>query len=318
MLLRHARNPSILHLKKKIFKSLKPEIYQRLMIMREDKIEEVATELLTKAAIFLPNDVKTELKRAYQKENSEMGKSQLRAILENIAAAEQLNKPVCQDTGIISFFVKGRTVDYKKVELALRRATVKATKFTPLRPNAVHPITRINTGDNTGVNIPGITWLYEDVNYIEITVALKGFGSENTTALHMLPPGEGVKGLKRVVLETAVRAGGQPCPPVILNIGIGGTVDLTFKMAKLAMIRPLGVRHPEEAIAKLEREILELVNQTGIGPMGLGGKITALDVKIEYAHSHTGSLPIGINFQCWADRRATARIHSDGSVEIVK
>jgi fumarate hydratase subunit alpha len=288
------------------------------MIMKEDKIEEAATQLLRKASIFLPNDVKTELKRAYQKETSEMGKTQLRAILDNIAAAEQLNKPVCQDTGIISFFVKGRTIDYKKVESALRRATVKATETTPLRPNSVHPVTRKNTGDNTGVNIPGITWLYEDVDYMEITVALKGAGSENMTTLYMLPPGESVKGLKRVVLETVVRAGGQPCPPVILNLGIGGTVDLTFKMAKLAMIRPLGVRHPEKAMAKLESEILELVNQTGVGPMGLGGKITALDVKIEYAHCHTASLPIGINFQCWADRRATAKIYPDGSVEMVK
>ena len=288
------------------------------MIMKEDIIEETAAQLLRKASIFLPNDVKTELKRAYQKETSETGKTQLRTILDNIAAAEQLNKPVCQDTGIISFFVKGRTIDYKKVEAALRRATVKATETTPLRPNAVHPVTRKNTGDNTGVNIPGITWLYEDVDYIEITVALKGAGSENMTTLYMLPPGESVKGLKRILLETVVRAGGQPCPPVILNLGIGGTVDLTFKMAKLAMIRPLGVRHPEKAMAKLEQEILKLVNQTGVGPMGLGGKITALDVKIEYAHCHTASLPIGINFQCWADRRATARIHLDGSVEMVK
>jgi fumarate hydratase subunit alpha len=101
-------------------------------------------------------------------------------------------------------------------------------------------------------------------------------------------------------------------------LGIGGTVDLTFKMAKLAMMCPLGVRHPEEVMAKLEREILELVNQTGVGPMGLGGKITALDVKIEYAHCHTASLPIGINFQCWADRRATARIHSGGSIEVME
>jgi fumarate hydratase subunit alpha len=289
-----------------------------LLTMEKNKIEEVAIQLLREASIILPKDVKDALKRAYQNETSELGKTQLKAILDNITAAEQLNKPVCQDTGIISFFIRSRSLDYRNVEIALKKATVKATEDIPLRPNAVHPINRKNTGDNTGVYIPGVTWLYDDVDYMEITAVLKGGGSENMNILYMLPPGEGTRGLKRVVLETVVRAGGQPCPPVILNLGIGGTVDLTFKIAKLAMIRPLGVRHPEEDIAKLEREILELVNATGIGPMGLGGKTTALDVKIEYAHCHTASLPIGINFQCWADRRTTARIYPDGSVEMVK
>ncbi|MDK2795743.1 MAG: fumarate hydratase subunit alpha [Archaeoglobaceae archaeon] len=285
--------------------------------MERDKIEEVAIQLLRKASIFLPIDVKNALKKAYETETSETGRTVLKTILDNIAAAEQLNRPVCQDTGIVSFFVKGRAIDYKVIESALIKATIEATKSIPLRPNAVHPITRKNSGDNTGVRIPGISWLYKDTDYLEITATIKGAGSENMTALYMLPPGEGVKGLIRVVLESVVRAGGQPCPPVILNIGLGGTVDLTFKMAKLAMIRPLGVRHPEDDIAKLESKILDLVNQTNVGPMGLGGKTTALDVKIEYAYCHTASLPIAINFQCWADRRATARIHPDGSVEMI-
>jgi fumarate hydratase subunit alpha len=284
----------------------------------EKKIEEVAYKLLREASIVLPNDVKDALRRAYESEISESGKTELKAILDNIEAAEQMNKPVCQDTGLISFFIKSRSLDFEKVESALKKATVKATEDVPLRPNAVHPLNRKNTGDNTGAHIPGITWLHHDAEYMEITAALKGAGSENMSMLYMLPPGEGVRGLKRVVLESVVRAGGQPCPPVVVNLGVGGTVDLAFKMAKLAMIRPLSMRHPEEAVAKLEGEILELVNATGVGPMGLGGKTTALDVKIEYAHCHTASLPVAINFQCWADRRATARIHQDGSVELVK
>lgn len=286
--------------------------------MKTDKIEEAVVEVLKKAATILPNDVKEALKKAYESETSEPGKTQLKAILDNIIAAEQSSRPVCQDTGIVSFYVRGRSLDhenYKNLKATLVRATMRATESIPLRPNAVHPITRKNTGDNTGVNIPEITWLYDDVDYLEITGVLKGGGSENQNTLYMLPPGEGVKAIKRVILESVVRAAGQPCPPVIINIGVGGTVDITFKKAKLAMIRPLGVRHPEEAIAKLEREIFELVNATGVGPMGLGGKITALDVKIEYAYCHTASLPVAINFQCWADRRATARIYPDGSVE---
>ncbi|MDH5816317.1 MAG: fumarate hydratase [Candidatus Nezhaarchaeota archaeon] len=285
--------------------------------MRASLIEEVAFQLIKRASVVLPKDVKTSLQRAYEEETSNLGKTQLKAIIDNIAIAERLGSPVCQDTGIVSFFVKGRNLDYKVLEESLRQATIRATKEVPLRPNAVHPLTRKNSGNNTGLHIPGITLIYEDADYVDLTVALKGGGSENMSALYLIPPGEGIEGVKRVVLETIVNAGGQPCPPTVVNIGIGGTVDLTFKLAKIAMIRPLGVRHPEEEVARLERDLLELINSTGIGPMGLGGRTTALDVKIEYAHCHTASLPVGINLQCWADRRATARIYPDGSWKIL-
>jgi fumarate hydratase subunit alpha len=285
--------------------------------LEADKLEEVAFRLLKKASTILPRDVKEALKKAYESESSQLGKTQLEAILDNITAAQQLGKPICQDTGMVAFFIKARSIDYAEAEEALRKATIRATKNVPLRPNAVHPITRKNTGNNTGTHIPAITWLYENVDYMEVTTVLKGTGSENMSSLHILPPGEGIKGIKRIILETVIKAGGQPCPPTVINIGLGGTLDLTFKLAKLALIRPIGVRHPEEAIASLEKEILQLVNATGVGPMGLGGKTTALDVKIEYAHCHTGSLPVGINFQCWADRRAVARIYSNGLVEML-
>jgi fumarate hydratase subunit alpha len=285
--------------------------------MKSSIIEEVAFQLIKKASIVLPADVKASLQRAYEEETSKLGKTQLKAILDNVTAAEQMGRPVCQDTGIVSFFIKGRSLDYKGFEETLKRATVRATKEVPLRPNAVHPLTRRNSGDNTGVHIPGVTYMYEDTDHVELTVMLKGAGSENMSALYMISPSEGVNGIKRAVLETVVRAGGQPCPPIVVSIGIGGTVDLTFKLAKMALTRPLGMRHPEEEVAKLERELLAIINSTGIGPMGLGGKITALDVKIEYAYCHTASLPVGVNIQCWADRRATARIYPNGSWEIL-
>jgi fumarate hydratase subunit alpha len=285
--------------------------------MKSSIIEEVAFQLIKKASIVLPADVKASLQRAYEEETSKLGKTQLKAILDNVTAAEQMGRPVCQDTGIVSFFIKGRSLNYKGFEETLKRATVRATKEVPLRPNAVHPLTRRNSGDNTGVHIPGVTYMYEDTDHVELTVMLKGAGSENMSALYMISPSEGVNGIKRAVLETVVRAGGQPCPPIVVSIGIGGTVDLTFKLAKMALMRPLGMRHPEEEVAKLERELLAIINSTGIGPMGLGGKITALDVKIEYAYCHTASLPVGVNIQCWADRRATARIYPNGSWEIL-
>jgi len=285
--------------------------------MKLSIVEEAAFQSIKKASIVLPADVKSSLQRAYEEETSELGKTQLKAILDNVVVAEQMGRPVCQDTGIVSFFVRGRSLDYKGFEEALRRATIRATKEVPMRPNAVHPLSRRNSGDNTGVHIPSITYIYEDVDFVDLTVTLKGAGSENMSALYMVSPGEGMNGIKRAVLETVVRAGGQPCPPIVVNVGIGGTVDLTFKLAKVAMTRPLGARHPEEEVAELERELLALVNSTGIGPMGLGGKITALDVKVEYAHCHTASLPVGVNIQCWADRRATARIYPDGSWELL-
>jgi len=285
--------------------------------LKTSVVEEVALQLIKRASIALPKDVKEALRRAYEEESSKLGKTQLKTILDNVVVAEQMDRPVCQDTGIVSFFIKGRSLDYKAFEEALRRATVRATREVPLRPNAVHPLTRENSGDNTGAHIPGITYIYEDTDYIDLVVVLKGAGSENMSALYMISPGEGVSGVKRAVLETVVRAGGQPCPPIVVNVGVGGTVDLTLKLAKIALTRPLGARHPEEEVARLERELLALINSTGIGPMGVGGKMTALDVKIEYAHCHTASLPVGVNIQCWADRRATARIYPDGSWEIL-
>jgi len=286
------------------------------MAFRPKIFKDVGKELLRKASIRLPPDVKKALKSAYREERSELARLQLKTILDNIDLAEKLGRPLCQDTGLISFFLKSReALNFKEIQDSLRSATAEATVNIPLRPNAVHPLSRKNTGNNLGAHIPDIQWLFEDEDYIELTAVLKGTGAENMSALAILPPSGGVEGIKRFVVESVVRAGGKPCPPVILCVGVGGTVDLTFRLAKLALLRPLGERNREKDIAKLEGELLKLVNETGIGPMGLGGRSTALDVKIEYAHCHTGSLPVGVNFECWADRRAAARIYPDRSVE---
>jgi len=248
-------------------------------------LEEVGYELLRRAAIILPQDVKQALKSAYEEETSETAKTELRNILDNIENAERMGKPLCQDTGIVSFYIRSREIpNFGELSRALEKATVEATKKIPLRPNAVHPLTRKNTGNNVGNHIPNINWLYEDIDHMEITAFLKGAGSENMSALSMIPPGLGVRGIKKFVVETVVKAGGQPCPPIVVGVGIGGTVDLTYKLAKLALLRPTGSRNPDEEVAKLEDDLLKLVNQTGVGPMGLWGKTTALDVRIECAH----------------------------------
>ena len=281
-------------------------------------IEEVGLNLLTKAATKLPDEVKKALKAAYEAEETSTAKTELKNILDNIEAAEKLQKPMCQDTGLISFYIKSREIEnFLEVTEALKKATIKATEQVPLRPNAVHPLTRKNTGNNVGEHIPNINWIYGETDYAEITVFLKGAGSENMSRLEMITPGLGIKGIKKFVVDFVVKAGAQPCPPIFVGVGIGGTIDLTAKLAKLALLRPFRSRNPDKDVAKLEDELLTLINQTGIGPMGLGGKTTALDVRVEFAHCHTASLPVCINIQCWAHRKASAKIYGDGTAEYI-
>jgi fumarate hydratase subunit alpha len=280
-------------------------------------VEDVAFNLIKQAVIYLPEDVKKALKRAYDEETSQSGKTQLKAILDNIELAEKYKAPICQDTGTIIFYIQaGAGVKHlDKIEEALTRATRKATKEIPLRPNAVDPFTQKNSGDNTGRFIPYINWEIVPGNNLELTVMTKGGGSENVCTTGMLVPGEGINGLKKFVIETVIKAGSQPCPPTILGVAMGGGADIAMKLAKKALLRPLDQPNPNLEIAKLEKELYEAANMTGIGPMGLGGKTTVLGVHVEYAFRHPASFPAAVAFNCWAARRATARIHADGSVE---
>lgn len=289
------------------------------MLGIEETVEKTAVELLGRAVVYLPKDVKEALRSAYEKETSEAGRTQLKAILDNIDLGEGGRTPICQDTGVILFYVtigKGFG-DVSFIPATLRSATKKATVEVPLRPNAVHPLTRKNSGDNTGTSMPYINWEIGEGDYIELTAIPKGAGSENMSAFAMLTPGEGPSALKRFVIDQAIKAGAQPCPPTIIGVGVGGSADIALKLAKKALLRPINIRHPEPEIADLETTLLKGVNMTGIGPMGLGGTFTSLGVNLEYAHCHTASLPVGMNMQCWAARRATARIYRDGTVEMV-
>jgi len=287
------------------------------ILITENVVENVAFKLLQLAVTELPRDVKEALQRAYREEESEAGKTQLKAILDNMDLAEKTRTPMCQDTGVIIFYVKagGQAKGLDKIEDALLSATKRATKEVPLRPNAVDPFTQKNTGDNTGRFIPFTHWEIVPGDSVEITVMPKGGGSENVCALGMISPGQGVKGLKKFVLDTVINAGAQPCPPNILGVAAGGGADIAMKLAKAALLRPLDEPNPDPNLAKLEEELYEAANSTGIGPMGLGGKFTVLGVKVEYAHRHPASYPVAVAFQCWAARRASARISSDGKVK---
>lgn len=280
-------------------------------------VENVAIKLLQLAVTKLPQDVKEALQNAYRREESEAGKTQLKAILNNIELAEKTRTPMCQDTGVIIFYLKAgaQVKGLDKIEEALRNATKRATKEVPLRPNAVNPFTQKNTGDNTGRFIPFIHWEIVPGNDIEITVFPKGGGCENVCALGMLRPGEGVKGLKKFVVDTIIKAGAKPCPPNIIGVAVGGGADIAMKLAKETLLKPLNQSNPDPELAKLEKELYEAANSTGIGPMGLGGKFTVLGVHVEYAERHPASYPAAVAVQCWAARRASARIHPDGTVE---
>jgi fumarate hydratase subunit alpha len=179
----------------------------------------------------------------------------------------------------------------------------------------VNPFTNKNSGDNTGRYIPYVNWEISDGDWLEISVLLKGGGSENACALRMMEPSEGVEGMKKFVVECVLKAGGMPCPPTIVGVGVGGGADIAMALAKRALLRPIGEENPNMDLAKIEKELCEAINVTGIGPMGLGGDVTALDVKIEYAHRHPASYPVAVAFQCWAARRAAARIYPNGEIE---
>ncbi len=284
---------------------------ERDTMISEETIKSTVVELLNKAVTKLPPDVEEALNNAYKKEDSEVARSQLKAILDNIKMAEKMGIPMCQDTGIHVFYVTLGKVETGDIEKALRDGVKEATEKIPLRPNAVHPLTRKNPGTNLGEKMPYINYSVGQKDYLEIHVMPKGAGSENMSKLGMLNPSQGVKGVKQFILDTLLSAGSKPCPPVILGVGIGGAADISMKLAKQALMRPITKRHPESEIASLEEELLDALNDTGIGPMGLGGRTTVLGVSMEYAYCHTASHPVAVNIQCWAARRASARIYED-------
>jgi len=279
------------------------------------KFEDAIADLIADAVINLPRDVEEALQKAMEVEE-EPAKTQLKAILENVRLAREQKKPMCQDTGTPIFYVEmGINFPFKHdIKDSIIEGVRKATKLVPLRPNAVDVLTGKNSGDNTGLFIPYINWEITDGDDCIITVMPKGGGSENMSTLKMLKPGVGLKGVKKFVLEWMVEAAGNPCPPTVVGVGIGGGADIAMKLAKKALLRKVGERHPNKEIAEMEEELLNAINSTGIGAMGLGGKITVLDVHIEIAHRHPASLPVAIAVQCWANRRKSIRIDKEGKI----
>ena len=256
---------------------------------------------LAEAEIRLPPDVLAALRRAAAAEKDEIARRELGNILENIALAEERQVPICQDTGVpVVYLTLPPDVPFSPALFeGVREGVQRATAAIPLRPNVVDPLTRENTNDNTGVGMPAVH--VTPGERLTVTVLPKGAGSENVSRIGMLLPSQAGE-IPRFVAETMLLAGGKPCPPVILGVGIGGTFDMAAALAKEALLLPV------DTMDDYEQELCDAVNALGIGPMGLGGDTTALAVKGKRAGCHTASLPVAVNVQCWACRRATVEV----------
>lgn len=286
----------------------------------ERKVFEAIINLLTAAATDIPEDVEKAIRSAYEKEENPLAKGMLKAIIDNIIVARNGKLPVCQDTGTVIFYVKAgeKFPLIGKLHSILIEATREATKRVPLRPNSVNIFTGKNTGDNTGRFIPWIEWeIIPNDDTAEITAVLKGGGSEAPSIAKVITPAEGIKGVMKLVVDTIVSAGAKPCPPVIVGVGLGPTADIAMKLAKKALLRPVGVRHEEPEVAKLEEQLLKALNRTGLGPHGVGGLTTALDVHIEYAYRHPASYAVAVATNCWAARRSSMKVYPDGKIEYI-
>nr|WP_207743638.1 fumarate hydratase [Romboutsia sp. D33t1_170424_H2] len=277
-------------------------VYVRVREIKSHKITEAVKKMCIDANINLGEDVVCAIHKNLEKEESELGKNILHVLLENTKVANEKNIPICQDTGMAVFFVKvGQEVlvSGSTIEVAINEGVRQGYEEGYLRKSVVDPINRINTKDNT----PAIIH-YEMVkgNKIEIEFAPKGFGSENMSKMKMLKPSDGVKGIKEFIINTVSEAGPNPCPPIVVGVGVGGTIDKCAQISKKALLRKIGEYNKDKFIAELERELLTEINKLGIGPQGLGGNTTALSVNIETFPTHIAGLPVVVNINCHASR----------------
>lgn len=284
--------------------------------------EEAGYEITKKAAIDIPEDYYSGIRGMIDLETGDLSSFVLQAMCDNWEAASSDRRPMCADTGLPRYYVKvGDQArfdgGFTGLERALRSATARATHDVPLRPNRVHPLWRSDHNNNVGLNAPEIEWSFEpDVDWIDVTTVQKGglFGTD----YRMLFPGDGIDGIKRFLLDTLIAFGkrGLACQPAIVGVGVGGSKDTCMQLGKqAACLRTVGDRNPDPMIAELELELKELGNNIGMGAMGFVGSSMVVDCHIEAGFTHTGGMPVSVHTFCLSSRRATARIHADGTIE---
>ncbi len=280
-----------------------------MRVIDASAITDTVERLCIEANYYLNTDIKEALVKASKEEESQTGRSILESLIKNAEIAKNERLAICQDTGMAIVFVEmGQEVQIRGgfVEDAINEGVRRGYKNGFLRSSVVRdPLLRENTNDNT----PAIIY-YEIVkgDGFTIHVAPKGFGSENMSVLKMLKPSDGIEGVKKTVLDAVSEAGPNPCPPIIVGVGIGGSMEKAALMAKKALMRPIDQRNPDLYYKELEEELLDKINKLGIGPAGLGGRITALSVNIETYPTHIAGLPVAVNIGCHVTRHKSAEI----------
>lgn len=293
--------------------------------MSELSIEQLKTVIKNvwiRSLTELPPDIMEALVAARDSETNERARKYLSIMIENSIIAKRERTVICQDTGVPTFEVRTSLgFPFKgSFDKAFKEAMHELTvgEF-PMRPMVVNPLTRDDNCDNTGINVPIVHYhLEEDLDYIEIKAVPKGAGTGMWSTLAILPYSEGFAGVKKFVIDSVIKAGSNPCLPLIVGVGVGGTLDETARLATAASNRRVDVRNKAPELAALEEELAEAVNMTGLGTLGVGGSISALAVNVELSSCHKPWLPVSVCFNCWPGRRAMCRVYSDGRTEDVE
>lgn len=291
-----------------------------------DKQEAVntLTDVMTKFTGYigkrLPTDVQKKLAELRSKETAPLAKVVYDSMATNQEAADKLDRPSCQDTGVIQYFITcGAKFPYLgELEDILKNATLEATKKSPLRHNAVETFIEKNTGTNTGYRIPWLDWeIIPDSDTCEIEVYMAGGGCSLPGAAKVLMPGQGYEGVNQFVFDVITSYGVNACPPLLVGVGVSTSVETAARLSKKALFREVGSRNANENAAKMEQLLEDGLNEVGIGPQGLGGASSVMGVNIEQSARHPSTIGVAVSTGCWAHRRGTIRFNPDLSYEIV-
>lgn len=291
------------------------------MLPNNQPIRQAIFDTVLRAVTEISADVRGLLEEALERESNPTAKSMLSSMVENLSIAKQEDKAVCQSPGYPTVWVShGEDNLPPDIRDTVAAAVGEATRRGYLRPSMVDPLTRENSGDNTGKGVPNMEYLFHPgQDYLDFIISFKGCGAELGNAMQIMTTaklGKNLSGLKRFILETAVNAGGKPCPPYGIGIGIGGQMDVAAKLSRMAIsTRRWDDVNPDPELAALERELKDAVNALGLGAAGTGGDTVCLALKIQRAHTHTAIAPVAVNFHCWVARRAGIRIYNDGRVQ---
>ncbi len=286
---------------------------------KKQQLTETLTQFICLVAKTLPDDVLEALEKLRAEETETLASAVYGCMFDNLSRAEVLNRPACQDTGVLQFFLRAGAEFplLGQMNDICRDAVTEATKRAPLRHNAVEAFDEKNTGTNTGTRNPWIEWEVTEGSGLELTVYMAGGGCSLPGRAMVLMPSAGYEGIVRYVLDTLVDWGINACPPLIVGVGVGTDAPTSAELSKKAMLRPVGTVNPHPKAADMEKRLKDGLNAIGLGPQGISGKATVMDVHIEYMAHHPSTLGVGITVGCWANRRGVIRFDKDLGYEMI-